>query len=86
MVLSKRSLAEGSNVLIVDDFMKAGGTVKGMVSLFEEFKATLAGIGFSLSQMKSKNVWLKFVSLIKLTEVDERDKIISVSRGNYLNK
>ena len=39
MVLSKRSLVEGSNVLIVDDFMKAGGTIKGMVSLLEEFKA-----------------------------------------------
>ena len=38
--LSKRSLAEGSNVLIVDDFMKAGGTIKGMMSMLEEFNAT----------------------------------------------
>ena len=39
MVLSKRSLAEGSKVLIVDDFMKAGGTVNGMISMLEEFNA-----------------------------------------------
>ncbi|MGE8081860.1 pur operon repressor [Peribacillus loiseleuriae] len=86
MVLSKRSLAEGSKVLIVDDFMKAGGTVKGMVSLLEEFKATLAGITvFVESDEIEERLVDQFVSLIKLTEVDERDKIISVSRGNYLN-
>ena len=44
MLLSKRSLEEGSRVLIVDDFMKAGGTVNGMVSMLEEFKAYVAGI------------------------------------------
>ena len=37
----KEVLAEGSNVLIVDDFMKAGGTVNGMISLLEEFKCTM---------------------------------------------
>ena len=31
--------------LIIDDFMKAGGTFNGMISLLEEFKATVAGIG-----------------------------------------
>ena len=43
MVLSKRSLAEGSKVLIIDDFMKAGGTVNGMISLLEEFQAQCSG-------------------------------------------
>ena len=47
MVLAKRSLAQGSNVLIVDDFMKAGGTVNGMVSMLEEFRANVAGIAVS---------------------------------------
>ena len=41
MVLSKRSLPEGSNVLIIDDFMKAGGTIQGMMSMLEEFKANV---------------------------------------------
>src|SRR5699024_6874946 len=38
MVLPKRHLAEGMNVCIIDDFIKAGGTVAGMISLLEEFK------------------------------------------------
>ena len=33
MFLSKRSLKAGSRVLIVDDFLKGGGTINGMVSL-----------------------------------------------------
>ena len=44
MVLSKKSLAEGSRVLIVDDFMKAGGTINGMIDLLREFNATVSGI------------------------------------------
>lgn len=84
MVLSKRSLVEGSNVLIVDDFMKAGGTMKGMVSLLEEFKATVAGIAVLVeSEHIEERLVENYVSLIKLSEVDERDKKINVSRGNY---
>ena len=39
MVLSKRSLLKDSKVLIVDDFMKAGGTVMGMISLSKNLMA-----------------------------------------------
>ncbi|MFJ8268429.1 pur operon repressor [Peribacillus asahii] len=84
MVLSKRSLVEGSNVLIVDDFMKAGGTMKGMVSLLEEFKATVAGIAVLVeSEHNEERLIEDYISLIRLSEVDERDKKINVSRGNY---
>src|SRR5699024_12124861 len=45
MVLPKRSLTEGSNVCIIDDFMKAGGTINGMISLLQEFEADVKAIG-----------------------------------------
>lgn len=86
MVLSKRSLAEGSNVLIVDDFMKAGGTVNGMVSLLEEFKATVAGIAVLVeSENAEERLVDHYLSLIKLSDVDEKDKTINVSYGNYFD-
>ena len=50
MELSKRSLKRGSKVLVVDDFMKGGGTVNGMKSMIEEFEAELVGITVLLSQ------------------------------------
>ncbi|NMD72187.1 pur operon repressor [Bacillus sp. DNRA2] len=86
MVLSKRSLAEGSKVLIVDDFMKAGGTVNGMKSLLEEFKAQLAGIAVLVeSEDIEERLVDEYISLVRLSDVDERAKTINVSEGNFFN-
>ncbi|KEZ49629.1 pur operon repressor [Metabacillus indicus] len=90
MVLSKRSLKTGSNVLIIDDFMKAGGTINGMVSMLEEFNANLAGIGVLVeSEGVEERLVDEYISVVKLTDVDVKEKQIEVSDGNYfrfLNK
>ncbi|QQZ09491.1 pur operon repressor [Heyndrickxia vini] len=84
MVLSKRSLNEGAKVLIVDDFMKAGGTVKGMVNLLDEFNASLAGIAVLLeSEEAEERLVDDYVSLVKLMDVDVKEKKIKVIEGNY---
>ncbi|WP_394239423.1 pur operon repressor [Niallia oryzisoli] len=86
MVLSKRSLAEGSNVLIVDDFMKAGGTVNGMVSMLEEFRANVAGIAVLVEAEQAdadERLVDNYLSLIKLSEVDLKQRQINVIEGNY---
>ncbi|AGK51828.1 pur operon repressor [Bacillus sp. 1NLA3E] len=84
MVLSKRSLAEGSKVLIVDDFMKAGGTVNGMKSMLEEFKAHLAGIAVLVeSENIEERLVDEYLSLVKLSDVDLKSKSINVGNGNY---
>ena len=44
MSLPKRALQKGSSVVIVDDFMKGGGTVKGIIHLMEEFEAEVKGV------------------------------------------
>ncbi|MGX7092885.1 pur operon repressor [Hutsoniella sourekii] len=44
MELPKDSLEAGSRVLIVDDFLRNGGTIRGMVSLLEEFDSHPVGI------------------------------------------
>ncbi|ALC88465.1 transcriptional regulator [Bacillus sp. FJAT-18017] len=87
MVLSKRSLAEGSKVLIVDDFMKAGGTVAGMISLLDEFKATVAGIAVLVESEKIEERLVdEYISLVQLADVDVREKRISVTEGNYFSR
>lgn len=87
MVLSKRSLAQGSRVLIVDDFMKAGGTVMGMISLLEEFNAQVAGIAVLVEAEKTQERLVdEYVSLVQLTDVDEKEKQIRVKEGNYFKR
>lgn len=84
MVLSKRSLTEGSRVLIVDDFMKAGGTVIGMISLLEEFNGTVAGIAVLVEAEKIEERLVdNYLSLVQLSDVDLKEKKINVKEGNY---
>lgn len=86
MSLSRRSLKEGAKVLIVDDFMKAGGTINGMINLLAEFNATVAGIAVLVeSESEEERLIDQYISLVKLTEVDEKEKQISVTVGNYFN-
>lgn len=87
MVLSKRSLAEGSRVLIVDDFMKAGGTVIGMKSLLEEFNAFVAGIAVLVEAERIEERLVdEYLSLVQLSDVDVRDKKINVKEGNFFKR
>lgn len=87
MELSKRSLKRGSKVLVVDDFMKGGGTVNGMKSLIEEFEATLVGITvFAESKFNGKRAIDDYTSLLYVEDVDTSTKNISVVPGNYFDK
>jgi len=87
MVLSKKSLREGAKVLIVDDFMKAGGTINGMVNLLKEFNAIVAGIGVLVeSEHSQERLVDDYVSLVKLIDVDVKEQQIKVIEGNYFSK
>lgn len=45
MTLARRALDTGKKVLIIDDFIKAGGTAKGIINLMHEFNAKVVGLG-----------------------------------------
>ena len=85
MELSKRSLTEGANVLIVDDFMKGGGTINGMKTLIEEFDANLIGFTVFAEEAFSGNRLIDdYTSLLQVTNVNDSEKAIKVVPGNYL--
>jgi len=87
MELSKRSLKRGSKVLVVDDFMKGGGTVNGMKSMIEEFEAELVGITvFAESKFNGRRAIDDYTSLLYVEDVDTQTKTISVVPGNYFTE
>ncbi len=87
MLLAKKSLKEGSRVLIVDDFMKAGGTIRGMISLLDEFQASYAGIAVLVESEEVEDRLVdQYISIVKLSNVDVQEKRISVHEGNYFTK
>lgn len=82
MVLPRRSLKPGSRVLIIDDFMKAGGTVKGMISLLQEFDAKVAGIAVFVETKDEKPKLVDgYLSLLRLLMVDQGQNF-DVEEGN----
>lgn len=86
MSLARRALKEQSRVLIIDDFMKAGGTIQGMMDLLFEFKATVAGVGVFVESGEvelEERLLEDYVSLAKLTAVDMKTKQTTVLPGNY---
>ncbi|WP_123042682.1 pur operon repressor [Cohnella candidum] len=86
MSLARRALREESRVLIIDDFMKAGGTVQGMVDLLHEFRAVVAGVGVFVESGEVDNeerLLHDYISLARLTEVDLKTRHITVQPGNF---
>ena len=49
MSLSRRAVRENQKALIVDDFLRGGGTAKGMVELMREFNVQVAGMAFVMA-------------------------------------
>lgn len=87
MSLARRSLQEGARVLIVDDFMKAGGTARGMMDLLSEFKAEVVGIGVLVeAEDVEKRLVDDYVSIARLADVNNQQKQVKAEPGNIINK
>ena len=88
MSLARRALKEQSRVLIIDDFMKDGGTVQGMMDLLFEFNAKVAGVGVFVESGElgtEERLLEDYVSLAKLTSVDLRTKQMTIVPGNFFD-
>ncbi|MBS0949640.1 pur operon repressor [Weissella minor] len=82
MELSRRSLPMGSRVLIVDDFMKAGGTIRGMASLVKEFEGQVIGAAVVAEGRVENRVIDDYTSLVHV-ETNQDNGVINVTPGNY---
>lgn len=85
MFLSKRSLKPNSRVLIVDDFLKGGGTVVGMASLLKEFDCELVGVAVLADNQQERDLDLDYKSLLTVSKLDVKTKEVHVEIGNILD-
>jgi purine operon repressor len=86
MSLAKRALKVETKVLIIDDFMRVGGTVRGMIDLLQEFNATVKGIGvFVESTEVEERLVDNYISLARMTAVDPKTKQVGIYPGNYFD-
>ncbi|CEH32639.1 pur operon repressor [Romboutsia lituseburensis] len=76
MSLPRKALKSNSKVILIDDFMRGGGTIKGMMDLMTEFGAEVIGTGVFISTMEPEAKMVKdYISLIQL---DVNGDIITV--------
>ncbi|MGI6685135.1 MAG: pur operon repressor [Bacillota bacterium] len=79
MSLSRRALPSNSKVLIIDDFMKGGGTAQGMCNLMKEFNAEVVGTGVMIATRDPKEKLIKdYTALLELILVDEDKKDVLI--------
>lgn len=79
MAMPKRALQPGNRVLIVDDFMKGGGTAKGMVSLAKEVGAEVVGKAFMIATAEPQQKMVDdYTALFMLNGVDETEHKIYI--------
>ena len=72
MSLSRRAVKENQKALIVDDFLKGGGTAGGMVELMREFNVKVVGMAFVMATVKPEKKRISGEkALMTLTVTDE---------------
>ena len=86
MSLSRRAVQAGQKALIVDDFLKGGGTAKGMTDLMREFNVDVVGMAFV---MATATPALKRVqgekSLMVMDVVHSEPAMLTVKPADWLN-
>ena len=80
MSLPKRSLPMGARVLIIDDFMRAGGTAQGLIALVREFDASPVGVGVLVTTKTPADKLVRdHMGLFMLNGVDESRKNVDIT-------
>ena len=81
--LSRRAVKEGQRCLIVDDFLKAGGTAKGMIDLMSEFNVTVVGTAFVVATANNANRLIRGEKALMTIDEPERGKM-SIRPADWL--
>ena len=69
VIVSKKFLAAGDHVLIIDDFLANGYALQGLISLVEAADATVEGLGIAIEKgfqeggMRMRNLGYQLESL-----------------------
>ena len=77
MSLSKRAIKPGCRAIIIDDFMRGGGSVKGMQDMLAEFDARTVGVGVVI--VAGKDEQKKIGSYVPIFHYDDGGDVCKVS-------
>lgn len=80
MSVSKKSLVPGTKAIIIDDFMRGGGSAVGMAEMLSELDVETVGIGVLIATRKpEKKLVENYYPILYLDNHDDPEKTILVS-------
>ena len=80
MSLSRRAVKENQRALIVDDFLKGGGTAGGMVELMREFNVKVVGMAFVMATASPEKKRITGEKALMTLEVTDGEPAAAVVR------
>lgn len=85
MSLPRRALQGAKRVLLIDDFMKGGGTMRALITMMEEFHVHVCGIGVIIAKHEPEQKTITdYLSLMDLKDVSKERGTISISPASWL--
>ena len=85
MSISKRAAQSGTKAIIIDDFMRGGGSIKGITDILSEFDTQVVGIGVAIAnKAPEKKRISNYTPLVYLGSVDEETKNIEVAPNSQI--
>jgi purine operon repressor len=79
MTLPMRAVPEGARALFIDDFLRGGGTARGVYDLMRECRAEVCGIGVLIDTAEPREKLVdQYVSVLTFDGVDERRGIVLI--------
>ena len=85
MSIAKRAVEPGTRAIVIDDFMRGGGSLKGIQDILGEFDIEVVGTGVALeARFPEKKKVSNYTSILIIEEIDEENKKIILSANQDL--
>ena len=85
MSIAKRAVVPGSKAIIIDDFMRAGGSLKGIEDILGEFNIETVGKGVVIASAKpEKKKVTNYTPVLIIDDIDEENKEIFIRANTEL--
>jgi purine operon repressor len=84
MNLPLRAVPPGARALFIDDFLRGGGTARGVYDLMREFQAQIVGVGVLIATTLPREKLVdQYVSLLLFDGVDEGRGIARIAPSRW---
>ena len=84
MSIAKRAVQPDTSAIIIDDFMRGGGSLKGVTEILSEFNISVAATGVAIATREPEHKKIdSYLPIIYLDDIDEERKSITASRNLF---